>query len=299
MKYGNIFEIQRFCTHDGRGIRTTVFFKGCGMRCAWCSNPESQSSGSELFYRSNGCITCGLCAKCCPENAIQVLQDCAHINRSACTHCMQCISVCPAALYQSKLSSLSSDEVLEIVLRDREFYQASGGGLTLSGGECLLQADFALELLHKAKRHGLHTAIETSLNAPFELLDQMLPLLDEIFFDLKHVDSEKHRQWTGASNHIILNNILRLAALRPDALPRIPIIPGFNDTAREIRDIATFLQHAGFQRAELLAYHTLGASKYIALGRANPYENIVPFSEPVYEQAQNIFSELGLEVISN
>lgn len=247
---GKIFDIQRFSIYDGPGIRTNVFFKGCNLRCLWCHNPESQKMKNQLLFYRDKCIGCGECAKICSKTFTD-----------DCIACGKCAEVCTHSARVISGRTATADEVVQEILKDKEFYRTSGGGVTLSGGEPLLQADFAAEILKKCKENGIHTAIETAACVPWESFEKVLPYLDLVLCDIKGIDEKKHIENTGVSNKTILENAERLKTSGVDVLFRTPVIPNYNDS--EIKEIAEFCKPC---EHELLAYHSTGCGKYTALG---------------------------------
>lgn len=243
---GVIFDIQRFSVYDGTGIRTNVFFKGCNLRCKWCHNPESQKKEPQLMLNKTKCIGCGECAKICNNTFT-----------ANCTACGKCTAVCTSGARRIAGKEYTVDEVFDTVKRDKAFYETSGGGVTLSGGEPLLQIDFAAELLKKCKENGINTAVETAANVPWEYFERVLPYLDEVLCDIKCIDESRHRELTGVSNKQILANAEKLKASGIKITFRMPVIPGLNDC--EAEKAREFTKGFPF---ELLAYHETGKSKY-------------------------------------
>jgi pyruvate formate lyase activating enzyme len=269
---GRVFDIQRFSLHDGGGLRTTVFLKGCPLRCRWCSNPESQLPGNELFHLAGRCMGCGACIAACPLSLITwkgAGREGVSIRRDGCPACGKCVEACPRAALAIKGRRMAVDEVAGIVARDRLFYGVSGGGVTLSGGEPFAQAAFARELLARFAQEGIRTAAETSGLADWTDIEPCLPLLDEIFVDFKHPDSARHAEWTGAGLDTILPNAEKILRLHPRATLRIPVIPGFNADRAAGDGFADFAIRLG-AKVELLPYHAFGEGKYRSLGRAYP-----------------------------
>jgi pyruvate formate lyase activating enzyme len=271
---GLIFNIQKFSLHDGPGIRTIAFLKWCPLACIWCSNPESQSMAPELIYSSSRCIgteECDRCGVVCLEKALTEDDDgkmC--VDRSICDGCGDCAFVCPSHALEASGEWVGVDDVVRIVEEDDAFYARSGGGLTVSGGEPLAQGAFVLALLDAARSRGIDTAIETSGLCNWKTMRDVAPLADQIFFDIKCLDPEKHEQVTGVSNRKILQNFRRLRAEFPEVnvVVRTPIVPGVNDSDADILAIAEFVNSAGGASAyELLPYHGFGEPKYAKLGR--------------------------------
>lgn len=240
-----VFRVQRFSVHDGPGIRTTVFFKGCPLRCPWCHNPEGLSAAPELQFFKEKCMGCGRCG-----------------DRSS----LQTADACPVGALSVCGERLTLEEAVRLVLRDRAYYGADGG-VTLSGGECLLQADFSAELLRTIKAEGVHTAIDTSGAVPWSAFEKNLEVCDLYLYDIKCMDAARHRAWIGADNVLILDNARRLSSLGKPMWVRVPVIPGFNDDGDEMRRIADFVNGLpSVERVTLMPYHTLGKSKYETLG---------------------------------
>ena len=277
---GLVLNIQHFCTHDGPGMRTTVFLKGCSLRCKWCSNPESIHPKPELAYNAGKCIgekQCGYCLKgACPESAIHIpgpgdlADDKVRINWDLCTNCGRCVPVCPADALYLFGQEMTVDQVLEEVEQDSTFYRKSGGGLTVSGGECLLQADFVEALLIEAHSRGIKTAIETAGNVPWASLEKVLPYVDTVLHDYKLTDPERHKKWCGADNTRIIENFRKAYETFPDKtfIARTPLIPGVNDDEDHIRAVLSFIRpYKNVIDYELLPYHRFGESKYGFLGR--------------------------------
>ncbi|NNE18429.1 MAG: glycyl-radical enzyme activating protein [Myxococcales bacterium] len=271
---GLVFNIQKFSLHDGPGIRTIVFLKGCPLACIWCSNPEGQSASQELTLSADRCMgveDCDRCVVVCLEKAIGRDENGAlQIDRVSCDGCGDCAYVCPPKALEVSGQWVGVDEVIRIVEEDDAFYARSGGGLTLSGGEPLAQGVFVRSLLTAARSRGIDTAIETSGLCNWKTLLDVAPLADRIFFDLKCIDPQKHERLTGVSNRKILENFRRLRAEFPenDVVVRTPVIPGFNDSEAEIGAIAGFVHEAGGASAyELLPYHGLAEPKYAKLGK--------------------------------
>lgn len=265
---GRITDIQHFSVHDGPGIRTTVFLKGCNLRCFWCHNPETQVTRPELQYFSDRCISCGNCVPVCPESAHE-LQGPLHLfHRDRCTACGACTDVCyPRALLMTG-ADLTVEEVVRAVVRDHAYYESSGGGLTMSGGEPLLQPDFTRAVLEACKDEGVHTAVETAANVPWERIAQILPYTDLVMMDIKSMDSAVHKRATGVPNDQILRNAKRLADRGTPLIVRTPVIPGVNNNDGSIRAIASFVSKLeSVLSYELLRFHAMATSKYAALGR--------------------------------
>ena len=256
-----IFDIQRNSFVDGPGIRTTVFFKGCNLRCKWCHNPESQSFDKQMMFYKDKCTGCGKCREVCPN----------HLQ--SCDFCGKCELYCPAEARKICGREYTSDEVLAEVIKDKAFYDNSGGGVTFSGGECMLQLDFLREILEKCKSAGIHTAVDTAGNVPWKSFEKILPFTDLFLYDIKAFDAELHRKGTGVSNELILENLKNLSG-RADIIVRIPVIGGYNDNDEEIRQIADFLKQIKIIKAELLPYHAMGEHKYTALGRNTESFNV-------------------------
>lgn len=281
---GTVLNIQHFSTHDGPGMRTTVFLKGCTLRCKWCSNPESINPKPELAYNLNRCIgtdQCGLCVSECPESAIfTVATDTkVRINWDLCTNCGKCVPVCPPQALYLFGKEMTVDEVLDEVEQDSSFYHESGGGMTLSGGECQLQADFSAALLAGAHERGINTAIETAFNVPWSHCEKVLPHVDLVLHDIKLTDPDRHKKWIGADNTRIRENIKRAYETFPDTkfLARTPIIPGVNDDEEHIRATLEFIRpYKNVIDYELLPYMRFGESKYGFLGRVYEMQDFEP-----------------------
>lgn len=292
---GLIFNIQKFSLHDGPGIRTVVFLKGCPLACMWCSNPEGRCRSPELIYGRERCIGpegCDLCMSVCLEHAIgRDESGSVRIDRGRCNGCGDCAFVCPSHALEVSGKWVRVDEVLRVVEEDDAFYARSGGGLTVSGGEPLAQGAFVLALLRAARQHGIDTAIETSGLCNWKTLREAAPLANQIFFDIKCLDAEKHERVTGVPNGKILENFRRMRSEFPEGrvIVRTPIIPGVNDTEEEIRAIGAFVRKAGgASRHELLPYHGFGGPKYEKLGKHYPMEHLEPLPLDRMHQLQSI-----------
>ena len=270
-----IFDIERNSFVDGPGIRTTVFFKGCNLSCAWCHNPESQSSKPQMMFYQNRCTGCGKCKEKCPN----ILEKC--------DLCGKCTLYCPHDAREICGREYTVDEVLREVLKDKTFYENSGGGVTFSGGECMLQIDFLTEILKACKENGIHTAVDTAGHAPYEYFERIIPYTDLFLYDVKCFDSEKHRQYTGVGNELILKNLKKLLAIDTPVWVRMPIIPTVNDTVEELKRIKGYVCSCGTsQKIELLPYHAMGEHKYDALEKAAQ-----KFSVPSAEDIEKLKNE--------
>lgn len=296
---GVVLNIQHFCTNDGPGIRTTVFLKGCSLRCKWCCNPESIQPKSELAYDPKKCIgeiECGLCLKECPETAVSVLptDGKVQIDWDLCTNCGKCVAVCPSnALYRFG-QEMTVDEVLAEVEQDSTFYRESEGGITLSGGECMLQADFSASLLEEAHRRGINTAVETAGNYPWCFMEKVLPHVDTVLHDHKLTDPVRHKKWCGADNSRILANYKRAYETYPDKtfIARTPVIPGVNDDEEHIRAVLAFIRpYPNVVKYELLPYHRYGETKYEFLGRVYELQDFPSLSVEKLDHLRAIIEE--------
>ena len=252
---GNIFDVQKFSTIDGPGIRTTVFFKGCNLRCAWCHNPESQSYENELMFYKNKCIGCGKCLEKCPNGL------------NACTLCGACTVYCPTRAREIVGKEWTVDEIFEEIDGDRIFYDTSGGGVTFSGGECMLQIDFLCALLKRCKENRISAAVDTAGHVPYEYFGRVIPFCDLFLYDVKCFDRDKHKEYIGVYNDLILNNLARLLRADTSIWVRVPIIPTVNDSVDEMKKIKDFIYSNGTpKKVELLPYHFMGEYKYDGLG---------------------------------
>jgi len=298
MTTGMLFDIRRYAIHDGPGIRTTVFFKGCPLRCAWCHNPESQSPAQELMLRPARCISCGACAGACSELAIQPVDGRYVTDRAACTVCGECVTACYADARQIVGREYSVEEVMAVVERDRDFYLQSNGGVTFSGGEPLMQPDFLLALLQACKRAGLHTALDTSGYAAWETIERVLPYVDLLLYDLKLMDDTGHRQITGVPNRRILDNLHRLSARGLPIWLRLPLIPGINDDDENLAATAAFaVALPNPAPLYILPYHNSAEAKYAGLGIPFQLPGIPSPSDAQVRSAGEYFTRAGLTVV--
>ncbi len=265
-----IFNIQRFSIHDGPGTRTTVFFKGCNLSCRWCHNPESQSGVKQVSFTDKLCVNCGDCAKACPNCDGQN----SALFTDLCTSCGECITKTFCQARELIGYDISLDELMEQIEKDVKLYEISGGGVTFSGGEPFLQSDFLLDALKICKEKGIHTAVETACCVPFETIKKCAPYIDLFFCDIKTMDSQKHKEYTGAPNELILQNIKKLCEIGANVVIRTPIVPDFNDDEQSVSEICEFLNTLtnlkGFQ---LLEFHNWCGAKYKAINRVFEYEN--------------------------
>jgi len=292
-KNGTIFNIQKFSVHDGPGIRTTVFMKGCPLQCRWCSNAESINPKPELGVIRNICNNCGKCLKACPEKAISFDDDnIIQFNREKCTACGECVTVCSPGALTIYGKQVTVDEVFKEVNRDKAFYEGSSGGATASGGEPLRQADFVAALFQRCHEADIGTCLDTCGYAPTDKLKEVLAFTDYVLYDIKHMDADRHRQFTGVPNDLILNNAKVVAASGTPMLCRIPLIKGVNDTKNNITETAKFLKTLGNGVAvELLPYHRLGIGKYQTLDKPYAGESFVTPSSEEIESVKHIFEE--------
>ena len=297
---GMIVNIQKFSLNDGPGIRTVVFFKGCPLRCAWCANPESQAPRPQVLWDERKCLRCNTCVRSCPTLAVKELGGRIAIDHSrcpggACSERRICIEHCPGHALKVEGEQMSVDEVMDIVMQDEAFYEESGGGVTLSGGEATMQPDFAAALLDALRERGIHTAIETTGFASQDVFMRIASRLDHILFDIKHWDEERHREMTGVSNVPILKNMKAAIDAGADVLPRLPVIPGFNERLEGAEGIARCLRDVGAGRVQLLPFHQFGESKYNMLGREYAYTGVSALHPEDLEDYRRVFITHGIE----
>ena len=324
---GLIFDLQRYSLHDGPGLRTNIFFKGCPLRCRWCCNPESQAPKPELAFFESRCFACGDCLEVCQQGALHMSEGKMHWDPQVCDHCGRCVEVCASGAIQWIGRRVSGGEVLDEALRDAAFY-CGGGGITLTGGEPTLQPEFAAAVLRLAQAECIHTTMETCGHVPWPIFEQLLPHLDLVLYDLKHMDSDHHQEGTGVGNELILENARRVAewfvergalSVERDCdslyashctlhgsmgmIIRLSLIPGFNMAAdrpkvsmENICRTAQFALGLGIGEIHLLPYHRLGQPKYQALGRPYPGEEFDLLKDEQVEAIASLVRSLGLQV---
>ena len=291
-----IFNIERFATHDGPGIRTVVFFKGCGMHCPWCANPESWSRRPVLMHDQLKCTGCGQCAAVCPVQAIN-LKDCWSVDQSRCTACRQCETVCLNDAISFAGTAMTSAAIMHEVMKDIDYYRQSNGGITISGGEPFRQKNGLIELLQLAKANGLHTAVETAGFYSTEALLEAMPWIDLFLFDQKHVNQQTLLKVTGADMPMIDANLKLLGQHCPErTVIRIPVIPGFNCGQNTIPQILDKIKSFGFTRADLLPYHTMAVAKWAQMNKEYPYDGHPQLPKEELKQMMEYGSRLGLDV---
>lgn len=291
----DIFEIERFAIHDGPGIRTTVFFQGCPLRCRWCANPESQTVGKHIMFFSRLCVGCGKCAEACGQNVVHVENGKSVIDRSSCISCGSCAEKCPCGALKISGQKISNDELFDIVSRDKDYYETSGGGVTISGGEALLQIEKMLPFLEKCKSEHISIAVETCGYLPVSNVKIALEYADLFLFDLKTLDSKKFGEYTGGNIETVLSAFEYLCKNAPEkVIVRVPVIPEFNDN--EVSAIMEYAAAHGVKELHLLPYHTLGISKYEQLGRGYPYHIRESLDPDVLTPYNEKGAELGLTI---
>ena len=296
---GCIFNIQRFSVHDGPGIRTNVFLKGCPLRCIWCHNPEGLSASRQIKYSPDKCILCGDCAEVCDygghlfENRIHML------DFSRCVSCMKCAAVCPSDAIETDGIIKTVDEIIFEVLRDKCYFESSGGGMTLSGGEPFYQPEFALDLLKAAKKYDINCAVETCGMAQTEVFEKAAPFVDTFLFDYKATGDELHQKVTGASQKQILKNLEVLAKLRANVILRCPIIPGINDNAAHYKGIAETAETYNIKEINIMPYHSLGNGKRQKLGMSIEFsaETMRYDEASIIKQQIEKFTNLTVKII--
>ncbi len=296
---GFVFNIQHYSIHDGPGIRTTVFLKGCPLRCVWCQNPESQTSPPQLFFTAEKCTGCGACADVCPEKAIKIIDGKSRTDRALCQGLGKCAKVCPNEARTVMGKKMSAAEVFTDVNADAVFYRKSGGGVTISGGEPLAQPDFTLEILKMCKEAGLSTALDTCGYAGWDVFKKVLPYVDVVLYDFKHMDAETHRKLTGVSNELILENAGKIIREFPGIMfvARIPVVPGCNAGLENITRAARFIKALGKPvKVHLLPYHRLGETKYERLEKLGTLAITPPAAESM-EELRRAVESCGLESV--
>ena len=263
------FSISRCSLHDGNGIRTVVYCKGCPMHCLWCHNPESHNTRPEILFYPDRCIGCGRCLSCCPQSAHTAANDNTHImNRSLCTACGICADNCPSGALMLCGKNMDVESVMDAIMRDKPYFERSNGGVTFSGGECLLYPEFLKEVILKCKANKINTAIETALHISWENIAPLITLTDTFYCDVKHSESETHRKLTGVGNELILENLFRLSSIHQNIIVRIPLIPQLNDDDENLKKTAVLISKcSGVQGIELLKYNHLSSGKNAALGK--------------------------------
>lgn len=297
MTRGLIFNVQRFSLHDGPGIRTTVFFKGCPLRCSWCQNPEGLSVDRVIIQHKQKCLLCCACVRNCHGKAINPSPTGPVINRTICLSCFRCAINCPAGALEVAGREVTTAELTAELLKDEIIFEESGGGVTFSGGEPFLQPLFLFAMLTKLNEKGIHLAIETCGHTSWANLEQAIPITDLFLFDLKFVDEEKHTHYTGVSGRLILSNLERLVKEECNLIVRMPLVPGINNDKRSIDLAAVYLKNIGVKKIELLTYHSFGESKYEKIGKTYGLTGLGCVSNKDYERAKTQFNEYGLEII--
>lgn len=288
--------IQKFSVHDGPGIRTTVFFKGCPLKCWWCHNPESQNKNHEILYFQERCTACGICLKRCPEEAIEIKDNTVFVDENKCTICGKCTDFCPNNAREYVGRDFTVQELMKEIIKDEAFYDESGGGVTFSGGEPLIYADFLKEVLKACKIRGIHTAVDTCGHAKWEEFDKIADDVDLFLYDLKQINSEKHKKYMGVDNKLILENLKKLSDRGCNIFVRMPIILGVNDDDEHIDKSVCYLSNLNIIQVNLLPYHKMGMDKYKRLKMEYKLSGTEkPSEERLYEISER-FKKAGIQV---
>lgn len=299
-KYGMIFNIQKFSINDGPGIRTVVFLKGCPLKCTWCANPESQEQRLQILWDEKKCLHCNTCVLSCPTLAIKNVDGKIFIDHKRCSGagvCSErgiCIEKCPSHALKAEGERKTVDEIMKVVMQDLPFYEESGGGVTLSGGEATMQPEFTIELLKALKSKNIHTAIETTGFTSPAIFQRIIEYLDLLLFDIKHWNEEKHKEKTGVSNVPILKNMKYAIDVGKEVLPRLPVIPGYNNLLDDAKGFVQRLKEVGANRVQLLPFHQFGENKYHMLSRDYEFANVKGLHPEDLKDFQKIFIDNGI-----
>jgi pyruvate formate lyase activating enzyme len=294
---GIVFNIQRFSVNDGPGIRTIVFLKGCPLRCFWCSNPESQKSSFEISYIHKICLLCQRCVQTCPNEALKLIGDNIDMDYAKCKVCGKCVEVCPVNARKIEGEEYTVEKLFEVVAKDLVFFKTSKGGVTISGGEPYTQFEFLLSFLKKCKQETVHTAVETCGYAEWDKIELTLKYIDLFLYDLKHMDTALHEEYTGVQNKRILENFNRLVAKNVNIVVRFPLIPDYNNDNKNLERMVEFLEEVNYSdEIHILPYHRLGSNKYQHLDKEYKLEELKPPKDKEIIKVERFFKGKGYTV---